>query len=147
VEEVRMASNNNGKNGNGSNGNGSNLGEVLKQRRSITRLTLKELGEVAGVSASYLGRIEQGKRFPSARVLHRIARHLGFSEDELLIMAGYLSTQPTGKTNGHELEPDFGKLHPYVARVLAAEPTAVQFTVIGILAVLKTISQAECAKQ
>lgn len=138
-----MASNN----GNGSNGNGNNLGEILKQRRAMTRLTLKELGEVAGVSASYLGRIEQGKRFPSARVLHRIAKHLGFGEDELLIMAGYLSTHPATTTMGHELEPDLGKLHPYVARVLAAEPTAVQFTVIGILAVLKTITKAECAKQ
>jgi len=45
---------------------------------------------MAGVSASHLGRIERGERFPSGSVLRRIAGPLGFEEDELFTLAGYL---------------------------------------------------------
>lgn len=112
------------------------MGKILRQRRVITRLTLKELGKVSGVSTSHLGRIEQGNRFPSARVLHRIAKYIGFDEDELLTLAGYLSANSSA-VGKREAQRDIANLDPYVARVLASEPAAVQFTVIGILAILK----------
>jgi len=120
----------------------NHLGEILRQRRVMTRLTLKELSSVTGVSVSHLGRIEQGNRFPSARVLHRIAKPLGLGEEELLSLAGYLSAD-SGAVVETKAQYDFSRLDPYVAKVLASEPTAVQFTVIGILAILKFLAKRE----
>ena len=122
--------------------NGNHLGGILRQSRVMTRMTLNELGNVSGVSPSYLGRIEQGKRFPSARVLHRIAKHIGFDEHQLLTLAGYLSANSSA-VGKREAQRDIANLDPYVARVLASEPAAVQFTVIGILALAKFLAKRE----
>lgn len=73
----------------------SNLGQVLEQRRKAKRLTLKQLASESGVSVSHLGRIEGGKRFPSARVLRKLAAPLDFTEVELLKLAGFLSKDST----------------------------------------------------
>lgn len=67
------------------------LREILYQRRRERRLTLKRLGTESGVSASHLGRIERGERLPAAPILRKLAEPLGFSETELLKIAGYLS--------------------------------------------------------
>ena len=126
--------------------NKSHLGEILRQRRVMTRLTLKDLSDVTGVSISHLGRIEQGNRFPSARVLHRIAKPLGLGEGELLSLAGYLSADSDTVVES-KAQCDITRLDPYVAKVLASEPTAVQFTVIGILAILKFLAKREQVSQ
>ncbi|MBA7715524.1 hypothetical protein ES703_124572 [subsurface metagenome] len=118
------------------------LSKILRQRRLMTPLTLEGLGRAVGVSPSYLSRIEQGKRFPSARILHRIAKPLGFKERELLALAGYLSSQSPTVVESEALH-DLEKLDPYVARVLALESVAIQLTVIGILAILKSIAKRD----
>jgi transcriptional regulator with XRE-family HTH domain len=69
----------------------NDLGKILKQRRVMVPLTLRELAVTSGVSSSHLGRIERGERFPSAHILRRIAKPLGCEETELLTLAGYLS--------------------------------------------------------
>ena len=71
----------------------SNLGRILKQQRIAIPLTLQELATTSGVSSSHLGRIERGERFPSAHILRKIAKPLGFDEDELFTLAGFLSPQ------------------------------------------------------
>ena len=71
--------------------NRENLGEIIRRRRVTVPLTLQQLGTISSVSPSHLGRIENGGRFPSARILRRIAKPLGFEEDELFALAGYLS--------------------------------------------------------
>lgn len=121
------------------NNNNSALGEILKQQRLRTSLTLRELTELSGVSASHLGRVERGERFPSASILRRIAQHLGFEEDELFTLAGYLSPQPPGIA---EARPVYGgrQLDPYVAKVLSEEPIEVQRAVLGVLSMLKSIA-------
>jgi len=68
------------------------IGLIIKQQRISTPLTLQELSKKAEVSASHLGRIERGERFPSAHILRKIAGPLGFEENELFTLAGYLST-------------------------------------------------------
>ncbi len=95
---------------------------------------------MAGVSSSHLGRIERSERFPSARILRKIAKPLGFEEDELFALAGYLSPQPSMVA---EASPSYSGagLDPYVARVLGQEPIDVQRTVIGILSILKSIAK------
>jgi len=120
--------------------NMSDLGKILKQRRVMIPLSLKELAATAGVSSSHLGRIERGERFPSARILRKVARPLGFEEAELLTFGGYLSPQPSSEAEGW-IGPDPKRLDPYVAMVLSQEPVEVQRTVIGILSILKSIAR------
>ncbi len=119
----------------------NHLGRIIKQQRIAMPLTLQELAAKSGVSASHLGRIEAGQRFPSAHILRKIATPLGFEEDELFTLAGYLSTQPSKIS---ERNPGYSgkQLDPYVARVLAQEPVEVQRTVIGILTMLKSIAKS-----
>ena len=117
--------------------NRNDLGKILKQRRLMIPLTLKELTAKSGVSASHLGRIERGDRFPSANILQRIAKPLGFEEGELFTLAGYLSPQPSTSAEMTVSR----RLDPYVAKVLAEEPVEIQRTVIGILGILKSIAK------
>ena len=119
----------------------NNLGEIIRQRRVTIPLTLQELSAMSGVSLSYLGRIETGERFPSARILRKIARPLGFEEVELFALAGYLSPLPPSLA---EARPQYlgEQLDPHVARVLAQEPVDVQRAIIGILTMLKSIAKS-----
>ncbi|TRZ52610.1 MAG: XRE family transcriptional regulator [Dehalococcoidia bacterium] len=114
--------------------NRNDLGKMLKQRRVIIPLTLTELSAMSGVSSSHLGRIERGKRFPSAYTLRKIANPLGFDEGELFTYAGYLPPQPSPLVEG---KTPIGRLDPYVAEVLSREPLEVQRTVLLILLALK----------
>ena len=122
--------------------NDNNLGKILKQQRISVPLTLQELAAQSNVSSSHLGRIERGERFPSARILRRIARPLGFDEDELFTLAGFLSPQPSGaaEETGSRYATS-RQLDPYVAKVLSEEPVEIQRSIIGILSLLKSISR------
>ena len=119
---------------------GSDLGKVLKQQRLTVPLTLQELAAESGVSASHLGRIERGERFPSARMLRKIARPLGFDEDELFTLAGFLT--PSGDVQEERTRYAGRQLDPYVARLLAEEPPEIQRSVIGILSLLKSVARS-----
>lgn len=114
----------------------TDLGKIVKQRRGEIPLSLQELSRASGVSPSYLGRVERGQRFPSARVLRKIAKPLGFSESELLASAGYLSFPPVEEVSS----PGGGRLDPYVAAVLSEEPVEIQRGVVTILTVLKSMT-------
>ncbi len=118
--------------------NRNELGRILKQRRVMIPLTLQELAHASGVSPSHMGRIEGGGRFPSARVLRKIAKPLGFGEGELFILADYLSPQ-VSSTVGSETQ--LGRLDPYVASVLSQEPAEVQRAVTTILIVMKNMTK------
>lgn len=117
--------------------NRNNLGEILKLRRVTIPLTLQELAVKAGMSASHLGRIERGERFPSARILRKIANPLGFSENELFVLADYLPPQPSEEVK----RPTTGQLDPSVATLLSQEPVETQRTVVAILTILKSIAK------
>ena len=120
--------------------NREHLGTMLKRQRMAIPLTLQELASTSGVSASHLGRIERKERFPSAYILRKIAKPLGFEEDELFTLAGYLSMQPPSTAESRS--PYIGEgLDPYVARMLAQEPAEVQRSVIGILSIIKSIAR------
>ncbi len=118
----------------------SDLGKILKQQRITFPLTLQELAAASGVSSSHLGRIERSERFPSARILRKIAKPLGFDEDELFTLAGFLSPQTGVAEEGARYNSR--QLDPYVARMLAEEPPEVQRSVIGILSLLKSIAKS-----
>jgi transcriptional regulator with XRE-family HTH domain len=101
-------------------------------------LTLQELARATGVSASHLGRIERGERFPSAHVLRKIAKPLGFKESELLTLANYLP--PQSPLAEGATQDNVWRLDPYVVEILSQEPVEVQRTVIAILSILKSIA-------
>jgi len=60
------------------------LGRVIRQERQSRRMTIKELGEKAGLSEIYVGEIERGQKYPSAKVLESIAGALELDVAELL---------------------------------------------------------------
>ena len=123
-----------------SENNIKNLGRLIKEQRIRLPLTLRELANLSGTSSSHLGRIERGERYPSAHVLRRIAKPLGFDEDELFTLAGYLSPQAPAiaeSSAGYSNR----RLDPFVAKMLAEEPAEVQRSVIGILTILKSIAR------
>ena len=119
-----------------------NLGQLLKQQRLVIPMTLQELARASGVSSSHLGRIERGERFPSAQILRRIAKPLGFEENELFTLAGYLTPRSSivaEPSKNYNLRTR--TLDPWVARTLAQEPVEVQRAAVSLLAILKTIAQ------
>ncbi|MBA7715326.1 hypothetical protein ES703_124367 [subsurface metagenome] len=118
--------------------NNNDLGKILKQQRITVPLTLQELAAVSSVSSSHLGRIERGERFPSARILRKIAKPLGFDEDELFTLAGFLSPHSPGVAEERSSSYTARQLDPYVAKMLAEEPVEVQRSIIGILSLLKS---------
>jgi transcriptional regulator with XRE-family HTH domain len=116
------------------------LGKIIKQRRLISGLTLRELASSSGVSSSHIGRIERGERYPSAHVLRRIAGHLGFEESELFSLAGYFSPQPAAEGRAAGI---ISQLDPLVARALAQEPVEIQRLVLVILTLLKSLARVK----
>ncbi|MFH0941741.1 MAG: helix-turn-helix transcriptional regulator [Chloroflexota bacterium] len=120
---------------------GKELGKIIKQQRVAGDMTLQQLSAKSGVSPSHLGRVERGQRFPSAHILHRIAGPLGFDEDELFYLAGYLSRHSAGVAErGNNYTG--GRLDPYVASVLGQEPPEVQRAVVSVLTMLKNIARS-----
>jgi transcriptional regulator with XRE-family HTH domain len=60
------------------------LGRVIRQERQYRHLTIKELGEKAGLSEIYVGEIERGQKYPSAKVQESIARAMEIDLADLL---------------------------------------------------------------
>ena len=67
------------------------LGDYLREQRTASRLSLRQLAEQVGVSNPYLSQIERGLRRPSAEVLQQIAKALRISAEQLYIRAGIVS--------------------------------------------------------
>ena len=116
------------------------FGSVLRQQRLSIPLTLQELSARARISASHLGRIERGQRFPSAKILRKLAKPLGFEENEIFTVAGYLSPQTPNMPEETHVYKN-GYLDPVVARLLSQEPVDVQRHVISILSILKSLAK------
>jgi transcriptional regulator with XRE-family HTH domain len=113
------------------------FGKLVKRQRLSQDLTASDLAGKVGMSTSHIGRIERGERFPSARMLRKMAQPLGFSPEELMVMAGYMNEKPPQT----EVEVPKGHLDPFVARTLAAEPVETQRLVLHLLMVMKAASK------
>ncbi|MBU4445041.1 helix-turn-helix domain-containing protein [bacterium] len=55
----------------------SELGQRIKDRRKILRITQPDLAEMAGISVNTLYKIERGQANPTLKVLTRLADVLG----------------------------------------------------------------------
>jgi transcriptional regulator with XRE-family HTH domain len=71
------------------------LGQFIREQRSVAQLSLRKLSELADVSNPYLSQIERGLRHPSAEILQQIARALEISSETLYVRAGILD-EPDG---------------------------------------------------
>src|ERR1700726_1237482 len=60
------------------------IGKVIRQERQNHHLTIKELGDKSDLSEIYVGEIERGQKYPSAKVLESLANALGLDLAELL---------------------------------------------------------------
>jgi transcriptional regulator with XRE-family HTH domain len=63
------------------------LGEVLKDRRALLRLTQRELALKIGVKPSHVAYLEKNRRGPSLGLLSRIADVLGLPKESLFVLA------------------------------------------------------------
>jgi len=75
------------------------LGSFIREQRASSRLSLRRLSELAGISNPYLSQIERGLRRPSAEILQQIAKGLAISAETLYVRAGILDAD-----SGSDLE-------------------------------------------
>ena len=76
------------------------MGRVIRRERQERQLTIKELGEKAGLSEIYVGEIERGQKYPSSKVLESIAEALGLDIADLLeLMADEIRSERMPQTN------------------------------------------------
>lgn len=85
------------------------LGDFIRNQREITRLSLRQLANLARISNPYLSQIERGIYRPSADILKGIAQALGISPESLFARAGLLDedeeTHPIGVEEAIRLDP------------------------------------------
>jgi transcriptional regulator with XRE-family HTH domain len=70
------------------------LGRFIRDQRGASRLSLRKLSALAGISNPYLSQIERGLRRPSAEILQAIAKALRISAETLYVKAGILEERP-----------------------------------------------------
>ena len=91
------------------------LGEYIRTQRKGSRLSLKAVSSVAGVSIPYLSQIERGLRKPSAEILQAIAKGLRISAETLYVQAGILEDRPVNDVIGSiTADPAIAEQHKQV---------------------------------
>ncbi|MCW3047896.1 MAG: DNA-binding protein [Solirubrobacterales bacterium] len=74
------------------------LGEFIRAQRGMARLSLRQLGELTGVSNAYLSQLERGLHEPSLSILKSISDALGMPLESLLAQTGMLPDVAPGDT-------------------------------------------------
>src|SRR5438094_968970 len=62
------------------------VGAAIRAARTSAELTLGQVARGCGLSVAFLSQLENGKAMPSVLTLHRIARTLGTTAHELLML-------------------------------------------------------------
>ncbi|MFI5955517.1 helix-turn-helix domain-containing protein [Cryptosporangium sp. NPDC051539] len=75
------------------------LGEFIREQRSGSQISLRQLAKQAGISNPYLSQIERGLRKPSAEILQQIAKALRISAETLYVHAGLLESTDGVRTD------------------------------------------------
>ena len=68
------------------------ISEFIKKQRISQNLSIQQLSLLSGVSASYISRIESGKRNPSPQILEKLSEPLGIPHFKLLQIADLLDS-------------------------------------------------------
>lgn len=119
------------------------IGRIVWQLRNRVGMTRVRLAALAGVSPSHLSRVESGQRSPSARVLRKIAPHVGIGEMELLAYAGYVPPVQFNSTDDYAQ----GRLDPHVVASLSQEPVELQRAVLSIFSALKVMAEGIASQE
>ena len=61
------------------------IGERVRHRRRVLRLTQEQVAERVEVSTSFIGHIERAEKKPSLETMTKLARALNISLDELVL--------------------------------------------------------------
>jgi transcriptional regulator with XRE-family HTH domain len=64
------------------------LGEIIRNQRELTELSMRQFADMVGISNPYMSQIERGLRDPSEKVLEEIARNLDVTAEALYERAG-----------------------------------------------------------
>jgi transcriptional regulator with XRE-family HTH domain len=64
------------------------IGEIIRRQRELSKVSMRQFADMAGISNPYLSQIERGLREPSERVIDSIAESLQTSADALYEQAG-----------------------------------------------------------
>ena len=107
-----------------------NFGEYLVSLREKNGLSIQELSRRSEVAASYIDRIEKGKKLktvggkrvpsvPSPKILERLAPHLNVSFTTLMKAAGHIKDEAEGKPELLEI------INAGLARLEGREPDLV----------------------
>ena len=83
------------------------LGEFIRDQRLSSRLSLRRLSDLAGISNPYLSQIERGLRKPSAEILQHIAKALRIQAETLYVRAGILEERPADDLVGAILRQSY----------------------------------------
>jgi len=90
------------------------IGERLRAERQLRGLSLRELAERLGLSASLISQIETGRARPSVQTLYAVAGELDLSIDDLLFPNG--RGEAAGDERGTRAEVDAGPVQRATTR-------------------------------
>lgn len=82
------------------------IGSVINQLRTEQGLTLQALADQSGVSKSYLGDIEKGRKNPTTEIIESIAEALELSPRRLIYHAAMEEDEPLFLPEQLTLEAD-----------------------------------------
>ena len=80
------------------------LGSYLRELRRRKHLSLRQVQEETGASGSYLCQVEQGKHYPSGRLLRKLAPAYDTSIRDLLIMASFPNKPEVNRSDQERIE-------------------------------------------
>jgi transcriptional regulator with XRE-family HTH domain len=116
------------------------VGFPLSQGRRVAGLRREEVAVLAGVSADYYARLEQGReRHPSGQVLDALARALHLDDDACWHAYRLAGLVPKSQASA----PDAERVSPELLRLMDAFPTAVAYVINRRLDVLAANALAD----
>ena len=82
------------------------FGSDIKRMREEKGISLKQLGDKAGFSKSYISMIENGKlkSFPKPETLEKLAKGLNVDYHMLMLMAGYIDQKQFTRIKIYDFE-------------------------------------------
>jgi len=64
------------------------FGKLIADLRTKEGLGIKALAPRVGITYTYLSKLENGRAFPSADVIRKLARYFEYDEDVMMLAAG-----------------------------------------------------------
>ena len=78
------------------------FGRYLKAQRTVSDLSLRELGRLTNLSNAYLSQLERGLHEPSLRVMRSLSEALGIPLETLLEQTGWNAKEAATSGGGTE---------------------------------------------